>query len=671
MGSAFFVSHTSIIGLFIGGNIVSGYSAIISEGLLSIGRNMIFWWTVGLVPAIALPFTWYIIMLWYGGFWNDRQSLLYRRQRVWFSLVTGLLVMGLAGLAIGILLLAIPSQRLIELRVFIRWSIAGIPLMALAYSGYVLLCIILSLDALRRPGPSARIMGTLARQRARPWLVGASLSLLLVSLLVAGLLLWVVQDTRYMLLSEFYTQSADTIAVFDLLIASIIGLVIIMVGQAVVSYEVFTGKTLPRRGLLRHWQRSIILATGYSIVMGGAIAIALRPLYSLLLTTILMTIFFALFSWRSYVERERYFENLRPFLTSQRLYDQLLTQASPAEMDISLPFRALCVDVLDAQSAYVTAVGPLAPLVPPLVYGVETATPPDLSGIISQFNSPQNKPIQLDPSQVVGMVWGIPLWSERGLIGLFLLGPKRGNGLYTQEEIEIARVSGERLIDTQASAEMGRRLMGLQRERFAQDQVIDQRSRRILHDDILPTLHTVMLDLSKPANDPAKVLETLSTVHKQLSDLLHEMPHITTPELNRVGLVNGLQRIVADEFAHSFEDIRWEIPPGLNEQVSRIPRLTAEVIYYAAREAIRNASRHGRGNTAEDKKSSLCLNVSMAWRGGLEIVVEDNGVGVNKQTVTGGQGLALHSTMMAVIGGLLSVDSSPGKFTRITLYVPG
>ena len=48
----------------------------------------------------------------------------------------------------------------------------------------------------------------------------------------------------------------------------------------------------------------------------------------------------------------------------------------------------------------------------------------------------------------------MPLWSERGLIGVLLLGEKRDGGLYTQEEIEIARASGERLIDTQASAEM-------------------------------------------------------------------------------------------------------------------------------------------------------------------------------------------------------------------------
>jgi len=54
-------------------------------------------------------------------------------------------------------------------------------------------------------------------------------------------------------------------------------------------------------------------------------------------------------------------------------------------------------------------------------------------------------------------VWAIPLWSERGLIGILLLGEKVNGGLYTQEEIEIARASGERLIDTRASAELGHR----------------------------------------------------------------------------------------------------------------------------------------------------------------------------------------------------------------------
>ena len=35
-----------------------------------------------------------------------------------------------------------------------------------------------------------------------------------------------------------------------------------------------------------------------------------------------------------------------------------------------------------------------------------------------------------------------------------------------------------------------------------------------------------------------------------------------------------------------------------------------------------------------------------------------------------GQGLALHSTLMAVVGGTLSAESLPGKYTRVKLTLP-
>ncbi len=702
LGGAFFVSHTAILGLFIGGHLVSGYTAIISNGLLVIGTNMIFWWTAGLIPAIILPFAWYVIMLWYGGFWAQEgtrsyaegrrdaekgkqevaqrkplrpshplrlNSSLYRRQRYLFWLVVGLLVSGLGGLAIGIILLAIPSRELINLRIFIRWSIAGIPFMALAYSGYVVLCIALSLDALRRPGPSARVMGNEARQRARPYLIGASLALLVVSLLVAYILLWAVQETRHMLLYQFYDQAVETLAWFDFIIASILALVIWLLGQAVVSYEVFTGKSLPRRGLMRHWRRAVILAAGYSIPVGFSIAIALRPLYSLILTTILMTIFFALSSWRSYAERERYMDSLRPFVASQRLYDQLLTQSAPPEMDAAAPFHALCHDLLDAEGAYLTAVGPLAPLVPSLTHGNMPSI--NVTSLISQFKTPGDtavlsvaeRAVSLPPTHPNAPIWAIPLWSERGLIGLFLLGRKRDGGLYTQEEINIARISGERLIDTQASAEMARRLMSLQRERLAQSQIVDQRTRRILHDDILPTIQTAMIALG-PDGKP-EVINTLTDAHRQISDLLHEMPTAAAPEVARLGLVEALRRSVANELAQAFDDIQWDIAPHAEESARAIPTLTAEVIFYAAREAVRNAAKHGRSPNTDN----FCLQIQVNWQDGLEIITEDNGGGLQSPSPNSGsgQGLALHSTMMAVIGGELSVESLPNQFTRITL----
>jgi signal transduction histidine kinase len=106
------------------------------------------------------------------------------------------------------------------------------------------------------------------------------------------------------------------------------------------------------------------------------------------------------------------------------------------------------------------------------------------------------------------------------------------------------------------------------------------------------------------------------------------------------------------------------------------------VVFFAAREAMRNAARYGRG---DDRSRPLHLCVSVTCDGNTAIVIEDDGVGLRDdgmpnggggqgltsgQGFTSGQGLALHSTMMAVIGGALAVESQPGAYTRVVLTLP-
>jgi signal transduction histidine kinase len=353
--------------------------------------------------------------------------------------------------------------------------------------------------------------------------------------------------------------------------------------------------------------------------------------------------------------------------------------------DATGPFRALCNDFLGVRVAYLAAVGPLSPLVgPPLVYpeGREVLLP-NLRDLTSQFNSPQTMCVAVEPEQYGEAMWAVPLWSERGLIGVLLLGEKRDGGLYTQEEIEIARASGERLIDTQASAEMAQRLMALQRQRLAESQVLDRQARRVLHDDVLPLLHTAMLRLSAQGSgvgsresgarnrgsDPEGI-ELLAEAHRRISDLLREMPTLATPEVSSLGLVGALQAAVEEELGSAFDRVEWDIKPEGAQEARQVPPLTAEVMYYAAREAIRNAAKYGRnGNSARP----LHLRIGVEYRDGLEIAIEDDGVGLDGAGRNGtgsGQGLALHSTMMAVVGGSLATESVPGRYTRVLLALP-
>lgn len=656
LGGVFFISHSAILGY--------GFN------IYSLGVN--FWWQIGWIPVVALPFVWYIVMLWYSGYWDSDRTPLYNRQRFGLIAVVFLVVLLFAMMAFANPIPSYSQFTISGLKETLSFS--GIPLIVILYGSYIILSISLSLDALRNPGPSARVMGDLARQRARPWLVGTSITLLLVSFLVAWAMIWIVANTGQI---RSLTEQGNIIALFDLFIASLIGLAVMLLGQAVVAYEIFTGKALPRRGFLRHWRRAIFLAVGYSTMVSFSFNINLPPIYSLLLTALLMTVFYGLLSWRSYTERERYIENLRPFVTSQRLFEQLLTPAStPSEIDVQIPFNALCKEVLDARVAYLVALGPLAPLVgPPLTYpqdqNFEIAGLHDLMG---KFTTPEPTALMIDPREFNGASWAVSLWSARGQIGVLFLGEKGDGGLYTQEEIEIAQTSGERLIDNKASAEIAKRLMVLQRQRLAESQLLDQRARRVLHDDVLQQLHTAMLKLAKEKSRPnggtSEAIELLADVHSQISNLLRDMPTTTLPEINKLGLIGALRKLIEEEFGIAFETVKWQIDYEAERRAQDISPLTAEVLFYAAREAIRNAAKHGR---YQELARPLHLVIRILWENSIIIQIEDDGIGVSTERTinTGsGHGLALHSTMMAVVGGELAIESEPGEYTKVSLILP-
>ncbi|MFC1878953.1 sensor histidine kinase [Chloroflexota bacterium] len=663
LGAAFFLSHTAILGH--------------GPNFFSPGVN--FWWHLGWIPVILSPFAWYTIMLWYAGYWKKKGSQVRRRHRIWFtlaSLITGLMTITL--------IFANPLPSFVQvamLNLTATPSIGGIPILILFYPLFIIGCMGLAMDALMRPAPPLRAMGDLARRRARPWLVGATFALLLASFLVGAFLMWVVVMPKDATYYTGYTRStygqslARLVAWFDLVIASLIAVSIVLTGQAIVSYEVFTGKSLPRRGLMRYWRRAVILAFGYGAGVGLSLMLPISPIYSLLLSTCLMIAFYALLGWRSFAEREHLITNLGPFLSSQSLYEQLLNPGPIAgEVDLMAPFGALCRDLLEARLAYLIPLGAQAPL-----FGSALTYPKDsspdllkLAETLGHYKDSRDLFIPLSPGEIHGAAWAVPLRNSAGALGVLLLGEKANGGLYTQEEIEFARSVCERLVDLQVSAELARRLMALQRQRLVESQVIDRQTRRILHDDVLPRLHaaTLSLDALSDRGKSSEIISTLSGAHRQLSDLLRDMPATTAPEVRRQGLIGALQHLTRGELGHAFDLVNWQVDPGAIPYTERIQPIKAEVLFYAAREAIRNAAQHARD---EAGGQALELAITIDRQTGLTILIEDNGMGIrqSEEKVSGsGHGLALHSTMLAVIGASLSIESTPGAATRIRIHLP-
>ncbi|HMQ35307.1 MAG TPA: hypothetical protein PKD53_31600, partial [Chloroflexaceae bacterium] len=370
-----------------------------------------------------------------------------------------------------------------------------------------------------------------------------------------------------------------------------------------------------------------------------------------------------------------------PFVAGQRLYEGLVGSRPPAAVEgAELPFRALCGELLGARSACLVPLGPLAALAgPPLALGPDGAVGPAegpaalalmAADLAAGLPAPPPLCLRVAPAAHGGAVWAVPLAGERGLIGLLLLGEKRDGGLYTEEEMALARGVAERLLDGLAGAEMARRLVALQRRRLAEDQVLDRRARRLLHDEVLPQLHAAILE---HAGEP-RLRAQLTAVHKQISNLLHDLPAAAGPELERHGPLGALRRAVEGELAGAFDRLSWEVAEEAEAAARRLDPLRAEALFYAAREAARNAARHGRGG---EGARALALRVAAGCRataGGpplVEVAVEDDGVGLggNRADEPGGAGLALHGTILAILGGGLAVESAPGR-TRVTASVP-
>jgi signal transduction histidine kinase len=651
LGTLFFVSH----------------SALLLSTSWEFTRSNTLWLSVAMLPVLILPYAWYVVLLRNAGYWSAGRGGLQNRHRPWLALLT--LILGLGFIALALLGIPfIPGIRALTafvwpLRELIKTPVFGIPLVALTYPLYVLLCIGLSIDALRSQiAEASSISGNEAFRRSRAQLIAASLVLLVVSILVAVAVVWTISNTRE---GDYYVLRLDdirVIAAFDFAIALLIGVVAVLLGQAMTRYELFTGKTLPQRGLARYWAQALALAAGYGVLLGGALAFGLDPVYAVLLTALLMTVFFALLGWRATVEWRQAMRELRPMVRSEGWYERLTAEGNKGE-ELS-PFRALCEGVLAAPVAHLIPVGPLAAFVRTESYppgsrlpGRSWSPPSDLS--------PQTLTLPLTPDELDALTLAVPLWSERGLTGALLLGPRAEGALYSEEELEIARATGERLIDAAASVALSQKLMSLQRERMAQTQLLDQRTRRVLHDEVLPLIHTAMLTVSA-GQDRESALLRLSDAHAQISALLRDLPATTTPDVARLGPIAALRKAIEGEFGQSFDAVTWEVEEDAERAAQALPALKAETLYYAGRELVRNAARHAQPRPGEGRRLSISVS---SQDGQLRLILEDNGSGWEGLTPRG-HGLELHSALMAVAGGTLSMEATIGEGTRGTLALP-
>ena len=156
-------------------------------------------------------------------------------------------------------------------------------------------------------------------------------------------------------------------------------------------------------------------------------------------------------------------------------------------------------------------------------------------------------------------------------------------------------------------------------------------------------------------------LRWLQSLTAQIGGNLHRTAWELRPTaLNDLGLLRALETYTAD-WSERFA-IRVDYHAGNLSR--RFPDTVETTVYRVVQESLTNVLRHAAASTV-----SLVLELH---EGVLQVIIEDDGRGFDVEAVTtqGRLGLPGIAERLAVVGGTLSIDSSPGAGTTLYVRIP-
>ena len=194
--------------------------------------------------------------------------------------------------------------------------------------------------------------------------------------------------------------------------------------------------------------------------------------------------------------------------------------------------------------------------------------------------------------------------------------------------------------------------------------VADNERRRIerdIHEGAQQRLLSLRIRLNlagRPGQDPAAATIALRELAGEVDaaiDDVHSLARGTYPYvLTDQGLAAALALVAGDA------------PVATTVVAGPLPRYAAEIenaVYFCCLEAVQNASKHA-GHAA-------AVRITLAERAGsVYFDVQDDGVGFDPAAVPAGGGLTNLRDRVAAVRGRVTIESAPGRGTRISATVP-
>lgn len=187
-----------------------------------------------------------------------------------------------------------------------------------------------------------------------------------------------------------------------------------------------------------------------------------------------------------------------------------------------------------------------------------------------------------------------------------------------------------------------------------------------LHDGLLQKLYGLGLEIEAAATRPGYPTAVRSTAlrwQQVLAGAIDEtrsvLERLDRSEASTPALGAGLDMLATEAAALNGVDVDTQI---LMESEVSVPAEIRRSVLIVAQEALRNSVRHSGAGQVQVR-----LKVDAE---GLQLVVEDDGVGFVPTEVGRGHGLRSMAARASAIGGSLGVTSSPGNGARVVLWAP-
>ncbi|HEU5229534.1 MAG TPA: ATP-binding protein [Ktedonobacteraceae bacterium] len=381
----------SALFFYIHGLLISG-SLSYTSGLVS----QDFLWHLIWIPALGVPYIWFVIGLHYAALMNEN----WRYRRPWLLVLSALLGISVLILLIlnrstftfvGTLRLLAYSDSIDNRNVNLLSPLIALPILFLVY---VTFCAIGPWFTPNRVGRVARVLLHAAFGRkqnaslrrdliaafwndqgrvelleepilswhlARPGLLLAALlmvclTVILGSLGVGAMVNWLkvrrgVPGSIVAFPSEPLTSTPFNLMLLDIFTIGSVAFIILLIGYSIVRHGILIERPLARRGFFEQWRGIVIVATTVAIFIALLVFFTRSNLGGLLLITSLATGIYALFTWSGYTAHDRYIAMLGPFLRSTNMRHWLNTDLQKTERSMEALFFHLCKDVLEVRCA--------------------------------------------------------------------------------------------------------------------------------------------------------------------------------------------------------------------------------------------------------------------------------------------------------------------------------